>query len=169
MTIPVAIDRPDVMSSFYAYNIPLSSSNGNFNPIYVVIIAATADADGLCMNGTLLPLSSFNRVGSSSFSAARLVISAGHGTVTHVNGKPFTAYWFGYSSMEGASSILPAVNVSSAARNVSFTCSAVASKTTVATSKKPAVTTAATGTQAPCYSLADFVRRKLDVTSIVQS
>jgi hypothetical protein len=152
MTIPVAIDRPDVMSSFYAYKIPLSSANSNFNSIYVVVIAATADLNGLCLNGTLLPASSFTAVGTSSFSAARLLISSGYGAISHINGKPFTAYWFGYSSMEGASSILPAVNVSVAASNPSLTCSGAAvlttGKTTVVASKIAAVTAAATGIQA---------------------
>ena len=111
MTIPVAVDRSDVMSSFYAYNIPQSSA-GSYNPIYIVIVAATADVSGLCMNGAPVAVSNFIAVGTSSYSAARIAVSPGSGTIFHTNGRPFYAYWFGFATMEGASSSLPAMNAS---------------------------------------------------------
>ena len=135
MTIPVAIDRRDVMSAYYAYSIP-ASSGGAFSTIYIVVIAATSDISGLVMNAALIPSSAFTAVGASSFSMARIKISAGSGYIYHNQGMTFSAYWFGYFSIillgnvEGASSILPGLDYSTVFSNSTVVCSAGASQTT---------------------------------------
>lgn len=149
MTIPVAVDRPDVMSSSYAYTIPQSSANTDYSPIYIVIIAATADLDGLCMNGTLVAMSNFIPVSTSSYSAARIIVSPGSGTIFHTSGRPFYAYWFGFAAMEGAGSILPALDVSLFSSSI-LTCPGVAQTTGQAVTSQATtnMTTATTETAA---------------------
>jgi hypothetical protein len=136
MTIPVAVDRPDVMSSVYAYSIPVSSWDASYDKIFIVIVAATADVSGLCMNGTLLMPASFITVGNSLYSAARVRIRPGYGFIKHMSDRPFTAYWFCYATWEGAGSILPAINVSLAS-----TCPAAAVQATTTQAGETAVLT----------------------------
>jgi hypothetical protein len=150
MTIPVAVDRPDVMSSFYAYTIPLSSANTDYTSIYIAIIAATADLDGLRMNGSPVAASNFNVVGNSSYSAARITVSPGSGTIFHTCGRPFYAYWFGFATNEGASSNLPAMNASLFS-NSTLTCPSVP-QTTV----QPATSQATTKTTMVTSETADL-------------
>lgn len=115
MTIPIAVDRPDVMSSSYAFNSP-KSSGGTYDNFYINIVAATADLCGLTMNGVFLQPSAFTAVGTSSFSAARFSATQGYGRLNHTNGRPFTAFMYGYDSaillgtVEGGGTILPSWN-----------------------------------------------------------
>jgi len=90
MLIPTAVDRPDVMTSSYAFNTFKTSGNENFNDDYVSVAIATSDIPGLKLDGVQVTASSFTVVGSSGFSAATIAISDGVHTITHDCSKSFT-------------------------------------------------------------------------------
>jgi hypothetical protein len=150
MTIPAAVDRLDVMSSNYAFYSP-KSSGGSYSKFYINVVAATADLSGLTMNGAFLQAASFTAVGTSSFSAARFSVSQGGGQMNHTNGRPFTAFMYGYFSapfvgtVEGGGTILPSWNTSQ--RPSSFYLPSFCALTTVEPTVKTTTATTTIGEQ----------------------
>jgi hypothetical protein len=109
LLIPIAIDRPDLMSSAYYYTTP-SCSAGSCATLTVVIIVATADTFGVYMNGTLLPSITFAAVSGSNFSTAKIYIRPGLGVVCHNTRRPLAVTLYAYANQESSAMNVPGIN-----------------------------------------------------------